>query len=780
LSADVPERGDAPRSIPRPVRGDGPRFDLRFEAGRGLLRLSRPLDAGLAELRQLELSLGHVSFPVDVTRGASAFRHRRTKVRAAAFHIDTRDLGRAASRLGVGLSLGDTPSEAPLSLGLRDDFGCLGLDVIPFVDERDLCFAVRSYRAVTDGPANPFFRIVELASSLGLSFDAEAGFFRFRRPARSLLALALCRRGYRLPDDRGVDLGAPRRADGSFVLELGDVGLSADQLALEATEDARLVAPALRRLAADDVEGAADEAVMLLRRIDERRGAEPALAARTLELASSIDAERPGVEADVLRALAALSTPFAAATALRLTRRLGDPRAAAEVAQKMVRVEPLSELVAEALSAVSSELSKEDPGAALALVSRAAARRPGDPRLAMERVELARRAGDPAEIERAAKKALGAPLSSRDRARVAGAAARAFERLDRRRDAERLYREALFASPDDPSALEGLAGLFAARGDRAAAVLRLDRAARSLAAMRDGPSAAAALHRAAELLVRSGKPSAAEERLVRALRHLPTDPALCCALSRVRVQVGDVDGAGAAYDLLLTLEGRAGPTLMHALVEAACFYLDDLDDRDSAGPFVEMLARTAPGDSRLGPLMHRAGRGDRTVPGAIPAAAQRRDEDPPAVDDENEPAESTATDHDVRVDVLANTELVDIDDIEASLLDDPTDPDVLSTLEAQEEEPVRRAELARALSNALRQRGDDVEAARALARAGVLERDMSTIRAALDLAERAGAPAATRDIVDRALTIVGEGPAREMLLKRRRLARDDETDEDDE
>jgi hypothetical protein len=50
---------------------------------------------------------------------------------------------------------------------------------------------------------------------------------------------------------------------------------------------------------------------------------------------------------------------------------------------------------------------------------------------------------------------------------------------------------------------------------------------------------------------------------------------------------------------------------------------------------------------------------------------------------------------------------------------------------------------------------------------------MSAIRAALDLAERAKAPAAVREIVDRALTIVGEGPAREMLLRRRKAAEDD-------
>jgi predicted Zn-dependent protease len=765
LSGESPERGEARKGRgARPAGGDGPRFDLRFEAGRGFLRLSRPLDAGTGRAVALDLGLGHVRFPVDVTGGATVFRHRRTRVRSATFLVDVADLRRAAEARGIGLTIGDAPDG--VAIALRDDFGALGLHVVPFVDGRDLCFHVRSHRAVNDGPANPFRRIVEATSALGLAFDRDTGVFRLERPARALLAHALVTRGYRLPDDRGVDLVVPRRDDGAFAIELGNVHAGAAETDIEAAEEARVAAPVLRCLADDDVEGAADEALALVHRLEGRRAVEPWLVARALGLALTVDAERPGAEEEVLQTLEERDDAFAAATSVRLCLRVEDRQGAAEAVKKMIRLEPISELAAEALTFVSSELSKTDPSAALLLVSRAAARRPSDPRLALERVELARRSGDLAEIEKAAKKALGAPLSSRDRARVASAAAQALERLDHRADAERLYREALFASPDDPSALEGLAGLFAARGDRAAAVLRLDRAARSHHAVGDDRAAASALNRSAELLLRSGRPSAAEERLVRAIRQREDDPALFCALARVRFELGDIGGAGAAYDRLLGLEGRGGPALIHALVEAACFYFDDAEDREGARAFVEMLARRAPGDSRLGPLQHRLERGDRTVPGSVSAVAMRR----PVDDDE----ETTPN-----VDELANTELIDIDRVEATLAGDPTDPDALSTLEARTEEPAQRAELARALANALRQRGDDVEAARALARAGVLDRDLSTIRAALDLAERVNANAAVRDIVDRALAIVGDGPAKEMLLRRRRRASTREKEEQD-
>jgi Tfp pilus assembly protein PilF len=752
------------------AEAEGPRFDLRFDAGRGLLRLSRPLPAAIGRTVALELALGRVSFPVDVTRGASAFRHRRTQVRSGSFRVELSELGRAAEARGVRLSIGDTPDDDAIAVGLSDDFGCLGLDVVPFVEGRDLCFAVRSHRAVTDGPSNPFRRIAAILAELGLSFDDAGGFFRLEQPARKLLARTLCTRGYRLPDDRGVDLSRPHRVEDAFFLTLGDLEPSDDEVSLAAAEEARFRAPVLARLRMDDVEGAADEVTMLVQRLEARRRAEPDIARRAIELGLLVDAERPGAEARVLDALLAERSHFAAATAVRLSLRIGDGRRATEVIQEMVSTEPLADLVVEGLSLVSGELSKSDPRAALALVSRAAARRPSDARLALERVELARRENDHEEIHRAAKKALGAALSSRDRARVASAAARAFERLGRQKDAERLYREALFASPDDPDALTGLAGLYAARGDRAAAVLRLDRAAAAHTTGADPEKAAAALYRAAELLARMGKLSAAEERLVRGLRHTPTAPALACALARVRAEVGDLDGAASAYDVLLSLEGHGGPALTHALVEAACFCLDDLDDGVGARPFVEMLARRSPSDSRLGPLMHRIERGERTVPGSIPAEARRRVSEADLDDEEDD---RTDAERAPDVDGLAHTELVGLDHIGSTFAGDLTDPDALRALESRAEEPVRRATLARALSNALRRRGDDVEAARALARAGVLDRDMSAIRAALDLAERAKAPAAVREIVDRALTIVGEGPAREMLLRRRKAAEDD-------
>jgi hypothetical protein len=99
----------------------------------------------------------------------------------------------------------------------------------------------------------------------------------------------------------------------------------------------------------------------------------------------------------------------------------------------------------------------------------------------------------------------------------------------------------------------------------------------------------------------------------------------------------------------------------------------------------------------------------------------------------------------------------------AARLHDPAD---LLALEPFAPGAEARAELARRAAALLRGEGDPVGAARALARAGVVRRDLATLRAAIDLCERSGAHGEALAIVDRALLVVGDGPARPALLAR--------------
>ncbi len=726
-------------------RSKTPRFDVRFEAGHGLLRLARPLDAGVATFETLELSLGRIAFPIDLTDGPARFRTRRTRVRRATARVEPRRVVDAAAARGVRLVIGEDLGAGVVRLAVRDEFGVIGVDLVPITDGTDLLFAPIEIRSVLDGPATPLHRALVAARSLGLTVDDASFVLRLARPFRVLFAGALVRAGYRLPDERGVEIAPPRIVDGTVVLELGAhlVAEPGDAI-LDAEEAARARAPIFARLAEADVDGALVAAEALRDKIRGRPGAsererEVADAARL-----SVMAEVPGLEREVLGALEGREDPLSVCASIRLALRVNDFDRAQRAAELALRVEPIAELAAEAVVALARRMPRADAARALELVSRAASRKPDDAELALERVELARLAADTEALRLAAQKALAAPLAGRERARIAVAAASAFDRLGAPEEAEEAYREALFAAPDDPAALQGLAGLFAARGDRAAAVSRLDRAARSARDGGDPVRAALALHRASALLVGAGRLAAAEARLERAAELQPSDPALACALARVRITLGDAGAVGAAYGRLLT-HRSGGAALEHALVEAACYHLDEREDCDAARPFVEALERRAPNDARLGPLRHRLYGGDAPPRAASAASAMSTTSQPPSASDSAAEASAPA------VDAHARTELVALADLD-------TDPG---------EAPRSAPERARERYELFSRTGRRAEAALALAEHGAALRDTATLRAAVDLAEAAGDEQLTLRVIDLVLEVVGDGPARDALLRRR-------------
>ncbi len=487
----------------------GPRFDLRFTAGRGVLRLAQALDAGPARLEVLELSLGAVRFPLDVTAGAVRFRTRRTVLRRARLSFDARELVRAAEALDVSLVIAGPAPGGALACAVRDEIGTVAFDATVVADGADLLVGVDRVRVVTEGPVTPWERLDRAARRLGLEFDRARGAWRRRRPVRSLLAEALVTRGWRLPDERASELHPPRHRDGRLFLSVGPAEAVADgEAPPELLEEARVTGPIVAALVAGDSMGASDRLDAALRRLDERPAAEPALRDALGRMRAAMACERgedvvvePGASADLH------------AVRLRAALRGDDPDAAEAAALALAEVEPVGELAAEALVAASEAWRPTDAARAHALSRRALGRRPGDVALMLGCLEGAEASGDATAVEDIARRALSSPVSGGTRARIASAAARALERLAQAPDTEPLWREALYAAPDDPEALAGLGALHARRGEREAAVARLDRAAAMFLSRGERAQAARAWLRAAELLAGAGRLAAAEQRL---------------------------------------------------------------------------------------------------------------------------------------------------------------------------------------------------------------------------------------------------------------------------
>jgi tetratricopeptide (TPR) repeat protein len=777
-----------PFAPPAPGSSEGataPRFDLRFEAGRGLLTLAKPLAAGPFRLVDLELGLGRVAFPLDVSGGASAFRHRRTILRRARFRADPRDLCRLASERGGVRFSASTPDPGVIELGVRDDFGALAARLHLLVDAGDLVAWPADVRCAVEGPSTAVRRLAEALASVGAEIDPAAGVFRLADPARRLLAETLVAGGYRLPAIEHAALARPRIEDGEAWVELGvDGGGDAEQ-DLDVLERARLCASVLRELAADDPRAAHDALVGLDAHVGARSNAGPGLSEAVARwgLVCGIEQLAPAPDLDE-RATALGEDPLALSVRLRLHLRSGALPEAAALAERLASVEPVADLATDALASVARAISSGDPARAHALLVRASERRPDDADVAVLRVELAERARDVSSLLSTARRALSGAYALEDRARVASAAALSLERMSRTDDAELLFREALHAAPDDPVALEGLAGLYARRGERAEAVVRLDRAARARERLGDVERAAAIVRRAAELLVGAGRLSAAEARLERAIALFDKKPELHCALARLRSQMGAHDASTTAWEGLLALEGRGVAGLEHALVEAAAFHLDERDDAEGAAPFVESLRRIAPADVRLSVLEDRLGLAGVVREPDLPdplVRPERRSQPAPSIFEEGPRHDAAA---------FEPTEQVELPDDDPARGEPETDGlDEIGVAAGGDEWPSSRdpgdgrreraapppeaeagdedAAALRHRADRLREAGDHAGAAMALAEAGVRARDAATLRAALALAERVGARREALRIIDMALAVVGSGPARDELLRRR-------------
>ena len=781
---------------------DGPRFDLRFEAGRGLLRLARPLSAGPARVVALELSLGSVRFPLDVTEGPMRFRTRRTVVRSARVSIDPRELVRWASSRGVRLEIASPLEGGAFAVSIADEVGPIAFDAAVVSDGADLLIAAEGVRTATDGPATPWARIDRMARKLGLELDVERGAWRAKRPVRRILARALVTRGWRLPDERAIELGPPRLVDGELVLELGPSVAGSARVLLD---EARLVAPVVERLVASDVTGASDRVHALVRRFEDRPGAEGSAREHVRRLACAVAIERVGGEGDASRAAEGDDDPAMLTVGLRAALRGRDEGLAIALAERLAVIDPAPSLAAEALLAAGELVADTQPERARALLSRAVSRKPADTSLLLRCIDLAELGGDASTIEALARRALSSPIATHERARIATAAARALEQSVRLGDpfgarepshargasegaaisaAEELYAEALAATPDDPDAVAGLGAARARRGDRDGAVARFDRAAELYDARGDDDAAAKMLMRAGELLAGSGRLAAAEQRLERAAFLADGDAAVICALARVRVRLGALSNAANAYQMLLGAGARATAAMPAALVEAATFHLDELRDPDAAAPFVHHLARrSGKNDPRVTAMEQKlaaAGESDERGPRLTTGGTADVTSLAAAVERHGEPGDARDAAVRAALDVARGSSdpsaagrlaerLAELDRLPGAL-------PLLEDLERLAIDPAPRAAIARAMSRVLRARDRSAEAALALARAGMILNDAATLRGALELAERTESWAAALEIVALALDVVGDGPARGALLARRTYLEDQSGD----
>jgi len=581
------------------------RFDLRFEAGHARLRLAEPLIGRAFRVDALELDLGRIPGGLDLSAGFDRLRRRRSRLRSLEARVLVGDL-RSWWRREYGVDLEITEGHRPGAFGLavEDLAGVVAAEVEALPVGRAVRLLFSDVRASRDGAETPWKRLLDMGRIVGLRFEEYEGVFRWEDPMWGMLARALVRFGWRVPDVRGVVLARPEWEDGEIKLRCDTTSTEGDaetKLDLYRLEESRVAAPAMSALAQGQAEvayQAVSEECVRLREAGDDAGPS---AERMSALALSLQGELPGRERSVLDALD--STPglrpsTAETLRVRLASRGDDPDAMVSAVRRLLEVEPATLLAVDAARVVAERVLESRPIVADDLVRRAMARAPTDPRLLLLRARTVACLRDRDGLARLGRMAGRAKLSDAERARVFAAVGVAFIRLDDVAESRLMIEQAEALAPNAVSTLEALALLHERDGDVARAVSRLDRAAERMRGEGEPRESARLLLRAARMLMAEGSEALAEARLEQAVSLDAAASEVVVTLAELRRGMGAENATIDAYASLLELE-RHDPAWRDALIQGARYHLANMRDMEAASPFLEKLIRVFPANEEV-------------------------------------------------------------------------------------------------------------------------------------------------------------------------------------
>jgi tetratricopeptide (TPR) repeat protein len=523
--------------------GDRPRLRLVMARGRLGIELDAPFLLGPVLVEEMGLSLQQDRFPVDLTGGVDAFRHRRGRLESLRLRVQPRELARFAEPRLRSLFPGGVSHQllAPIEdgwlVGIAGDGGVLAFEVLLAPLDGDLRLLPIAARGTGLGAPPHALAIQALRALVKPLGRLHAGAVVLERAA-----VEVSRRLLPLAGMRAADAADLRFSDCAATLDgtvlaaaLEAAPLAPSARAQSAVELATLVADADDALVRGDLEAA-------------RRGYLDALtrAPRHLEIArrlAELDLAVGGRAEAALVTLADAVPPIeAGALGGRLLVLAGEPDAAFAAFRRAAEREAYGPLAA-ACWLEAAGLSTEAAGEEL--LDEAIARAPVLTRPRWQRFERRLRAGRTrearADLEHLELQASG-PL---ERHALLQRAAQAMLELRLTQQAVEIYERSLRYLPDSVEAVAGLARALWALGHGRRALELLARAA-GLAERARKPAPRVTIDLARALAeIADDRPAA----IARVRSIAPFTPgALEARLfeARWRAELGDLAGAGEA------------------------------------------------------------------------------------------------------------------------------------------------------------------------------------------------------------------------------------------
>ena len=561
------------------LHGDRPEFRLVVTRGRLGIELAVPFDLGPLRVTDAVIALHGLSFPLDLSGGVAAFRHRRGLLERVGASLSAGPLmGFCAARLSAVFgerapSCMLAPVEDGLLVGLAGASWALAFELHAVPRDEELWLLPTAARGIGLGEPPHAAAQRAVAACLRGVGTAKDGMVLVERLAEQLTRALFPRAGMRAPSARGLCVSGLSASVGKLVLAAERDGspVALDERLVRALELAELGAEANAALA----RGALDEARRAYLRALERAPRHPELSRRLAEIDRTI-----GGRAEAAAGLYGDAVPLVHGGILgaSLLEELGDHEAAYTAFVLASESEPYGALAALAWVEAGRIAREAGVGDPLAALDQAVARAPALAAARWERFAARLAAGDMRGAREDASQVEAIATGAEERHGAAVRAARAFVAAGAWAEASAAFERALRYLPDDADAVAGLARALEAAGDRRRALALLARAV-SLAS-RTGRAAppSTSLDLARSLAEVAGDLPAAVAR-ARSVEPYCLETFEARLLeARWRAELGDLGGASGALSRLADAVERAVGVLTGA--------------RDD-GPFAA-LARGAP------------------------------------------------------------------------------------------------------------------------------------------------------------------------------------------
>ncbi len=582
--AATPQKGNA--------KGDEGEFRLAISRDGVGIELTRPLALGPLRISELAWSFPKLKFPVDVSGGIDAFRHRQGRLERLVIEAPKESVARLLEHEARTILRADhvhiRPERRGAKISVSFAKASLAFDLRVDAEDDKAIFIVDRPRGL-GLTATPLAAAFQLMSALA-PLEQRGSVFEAKELGTAILRQLLPSRGFRVPTSEGIRPNVLTHAHDAWILQFARdaAGIEPDEPTVLAKEWAHRLSPIddamarsqhdkARSLALAALEDAPDSVEVLARilEIDRfHRGREEA----ALSFKAGAD-----LVLDIVRA--------------ELYERRGDTQEAIALYLRAAEAETAPSLAA-LLLGKCAELTR-DASLALTWIDRAVQRAPRSEALLWERfrrnLELGRI--DRAEVDAELLEA----LATTEDTKLSVWRRVAFEERNKGISAVRALRRALRYRPNDPALLASLGRGLSLEGDakRGAALLQ-----QSIERAPDADFIPEATLDLAEILGRDLGDTPLALYLLAKLGARATIASLALE-GRLRVELHDRENASLAYARLRSkvegaiLDKKDAAVAKDALVTASRFEEVERRDLRAAERHIVVALQLAPTDPQL-------------------------------------------------------------------------------------------------------------------------------------------------------------------------------------